>query len=127
MQQLLTNFMVVRLEEFYSKNLGVCTIACLKDKKYHEKFSKECGTRATNVLSPIHCTMCGPMQTSTHFTCTYFITFIDDYTRYTTMYLLHHKFNALEKFKSFKQLIAHQTNVQIKVLKIDNGSKCKSN
>jgi len=51
MQQLLTNFMVVGLEEFDFKNLSVCTIACLKGKKHHEKFSKEGGTRATNVLS----------------------------------------------------------------------------
>jgi hypothetical protein len=99
MQQLLTNFMVVRLQEFDSKNLCVCSIACLEGKKHHEKFSKEGGTRATNVLSLIYYKMCGPMQTSTHFNCTYFITYIDDYTRYTTIYLLHHKSNTLAKFK----------------------------
>lgn len=44
MQQLLTNFMVVGLQEFDSKNLCVCSIACLEGKKHHEKFSKEGGT-----------------------------------------------------------------------------------
>jgi hypothetical protein len=48
---------------------------------------------------------------------TYFITFVDDYTRYTTTYLLHHKFKALAKFK---QLVEIQINNYIEVLRANN-------
>ncbi len=69
--------------------------------------------------------ICGHIQTSTYYGCTYFITFIDDYTRYTIVYLLHYKFKAFAKFKQFKQLVENQTNYQIKVLRVDNGGEYK--
>jgi transposase InsO family protein len=97
---------------------------CLKGKKHHKKFPKEGGTRITNILGLIYYDICGPIQTSTHFGCTYFITFIDDYTRYTTTYFLHHKFEALAKFKQFVEI---QINNQIEVLRANNGCEYKSN
>jgi hypothetical protein len=120
---LLTNS-IVGLDKFYPKNSNVCT-TCIKGKQHCEKFPKEGGLKAINVLGLIHYDICGQIQTSTYYGCTYFITFIDDYKRYTIMYLLHHKSKAFAKFKQFKQLVENQTNYQIKVLRVDNGGEYK--
>ena len=42
------------------------------------------------------------MSTSARGGYEYFITFIDDYSRYGYIYLLCHKFETFEKFKEFK-------------------------
>jgi hypothetical protein len=49
------------------------------------------------ILEIIHSDICGPFQTHIHIGCTYFITFIDDKSRYTIVYSLKHlkKFNIL--------------------------------
>ncbi len=49
--------------------------------------------------------ICGHIQRSTYYGCIYFFTFIDDYTRYTFVYLLHYKSKVFAKFKQFKQLV----------------------
>ena len=38
----------------------------------------------------------------------YFISFIDDYSRYGHIYLMHHKFETLEKFKEYKAEVENQ-------------------
>ena len=42
------------------------------------------------------------MSTSARGGYEYFITFIDDYSKYGYIYLMNHKFEAFEKFKEFK-------------------------
>ena len=42
------------------------------------------------------------MSTSARGGYEYFITFIDDYSRYGYIYLMHHKSEAFDKFKEFK-------------------------
>ena len=65
----------------------------------------------------------------------YFITFIDDSSRYCYVYLLKHKDEALEKFTIFKNEVETQTKV-LKRLRSDRGGEytstsfdefCKSN
>jgi len=51
----------------------------------------------------------------------YFITFIDDYSRFTYVYLLRTKDEAFGKFKEFKKMVENQKKRQIKVLRSDRG------
>ena len=44
----------------------------------------------------------GPMQTQSFGGSHYFITFVDDYSRYSQTYFMKHKSEALDKFKEFK-------------------------
>ena len=60
------------------------------------------GYRAKEVLDLVHIDLCGPMSTSARGGYEYFITFIDDYSRYGYIYLMRHKSEAFEKFKEFK-------------------------
>ena len=58
--------------------------------------------KAKEVLDLVHTDICGPMSTSARGGYEYFITFINDYSRYGYIYLMHHKSEAFEKFKEFK-------------------------
>ncbi|CAJ2666407.1 unnamed protein product [Trifolium pratense] len=53
----------------------------------------------------------------------YFITFIDDYSRYMNIYLLHNKNEALDAFKAFKAEVENQCGKQIKVVRSDRGGE----
>jgi len=53
----------------------------------------------------------------------YFITFIDDYSRYMNVYLLHNINEALDAFKVFKAEVENQCGKQIKIVKSDRGGE----
>nr|GEU70735.1 hypothetical protein [Tanacetum cinerariifolium] len=53
----------------------------------------------------------------------YFITFVDDYSRYGYVYLLKHKHEVFEKFKVFKNEVENQLQKTIKGLRSDRGSE----
>ena len=53
----------------------------------------------------------------------YFITFIDDYSRYGYVYLLKHKSEALKKFKNYKTEVEKQLGRPIKSINNDRGGE----
>ena len=59
------------------------------------------GRRAQELLELAHTDVCGPMSTQAKGGYEYFITFIDDYSRYGYVYLIRRKFQAFENFKEF--------------------------
>jgi transposase InsO family protein len=56
----------------------------------------------------------------------YYLTFIDDYSRKTWLYLLKSKDEVFNKFQEFKAEIENLTNKKIKTLRIDNGGEYTS-
>ena len=53
----------------------------------------------------------------------YFITFIDDYSRYEYLYLLHEKSQSLDIFKIYKAEVENQLNRKIKAVRFDCGGE----
>ena len=53
----------------------------------------------------------------------YFISFIDDYSQYMYIYLLHNKNEALGVFKVFKAEVEKQCGKQIKIVRMDKGGE----
>jgi hypothetical protein len=53
----------------------------------------------------------------------YFVTFIDDYSRFTWIYFLHSKDEVFFVFKIFYAHIQTQFSAQIKILRSDNGGE----
>ncbi|KAK8696669.1 hypothetical protein V6N13_001801 [Hibiscus sabdariffa] len=66
------------------------------------------GERASDLLGLIHSDVCGPMNTQARGGFQYFVTFIDDFSRYGYIYLMRYKSEALEKFKEFKNEVPNQ-------------------
>ncbi|CAL9021696.1 unnamed protein product, partial [Prunus brigantina] len=53
----------------------------------------------------------------------YFITFIDDFSRFCYLYLIQTKSSAFEVFKIFKTEVENQLELKIKVLRSDRGGE----
>ena len=83
----------------------------------------EKGERAKELLELIHSDVCGPMTTPAREGFSYFITFIDDYSRYGYVYLMKYKSEAFEKFKEFRQEVEKQLRRSIKTLWSDRGGE----
>jgi hypothetical protein len=57
--------------------------------------------RASDLLELVHTDVCGPMSSVARCGFQYFITFIDDFSRYGYIYLMRHKLESFEKLKEF--------------------------
>ena len=53
----------------------------------------------------------------------FFISFIDDYSRYMYLYMLHNKNEALDVFKVFKAEVEKQCGKQIKIVRSNRGGE----
>jgi len=79
--------------------------------------------RKTNVLDLVHFDLCEFNGMLTRGGNRYFITFIDDCSRFTHVYLLKHKDDAFNAFKTYKAEVENQLSTTIKVLRSDRGGE----
>ena len=56
----------------------------------------------------------------------YFITFIDDCTRFCYVYLFNSKDEAIDAFKQYKNEVENQLNLKIKMIQSDRGGEYES-
>lgn len=81
------------------------------------------GRRAQELLELVHMDVCGPMSTQAKGGYEYFITFIDDYSRYGYVYLMRRKSETFEKFKEFRTEVENQLGKCIKAIRFDRGGE----
>ena len=71
----------------------------------------------------IHTDICGPLTPTALGGYKYFITFIDDFSIYGYVELIHEKSDSLNVFKAFKANVELQLGKLIKVVKSDRGGE----
>jgi len=111
--------MVKRINLKQIKDIPFC-VSYMIGKQHCLKFPKQAEHRAQHPLYLIHSDIKGPFD-PTHIGFKYFITFIDDFSRYTITYLLKLRSQALTKFQEYKAYSENFTNQTIKFLS-SNGS-----
>ena len=74
------------------------------EAKFTKKTCKQILNREAEPLSLIHSDLGDLKQTMTRWEKIYYITFIDDYSRYTKVYLLRNKDDVGENFSVYKKL-----------------------
>ena len=79
--------------------------------------------RANDLLEIIHTDVCSPMSVEARGRYHYFLTFLDDWSRYEHIYLMKHKSETFEKFKEFQSEVENRRNKKIKFLRSDHGCK----
>uniref|UniRef100_A0A2N9IG39 Integrase catalytic domain-containing protein n=1 Tax=Fagus sylvatica TaxID=28930 RepID=A0A2N9IG39_FAGSY len=99
-------------------DLPICE-PCLAGKACRKPFGK--AVRATQSLELIHSDICGPMNVKARHGASYFLTFIDDYTRYGYVQLIAHRYEALDCFKRFVAEVENQHEKSLKALRTDRG------
>lgn len=98
-------------------------IACLEGKMSAKSYPVGEAKRATQPLELIHSDVCGPMPEASWGGAKYFVTFTDDYTRRSFVYLIRNKNEVMSCFIYFKKLVEKQLGLSIKVLRSDNGGE----
>ena len=94
-------------------------VNCINGKQTNK--SKKGAKRSTNLLEIIHTDIyCPDMDANSP---KYFITFIDDYSRYMYLYLLRSKDEVLDAFKVFKAEVENQYGKHIKIVRSNKGGE----
>ena len=82
--------------------------------------------RNTELLELIHSDLCEFEGILTRGGNRYIITFIDDFSKYTTIYLLKNKSDAFEKFQDFLKEVENQFSRKIKRIRSDRDREYES-
>ena len=86
---------------------------------------KHSETKTSKALEIIHNDLWGPTPTESNQSFRYYISFIDDKTRYTWIYRLTRKSQALTLFMSFKNQVEKSLELKIETLQYDMGGEYK--
>lgn len=82
--------------------------------------------KATQKLACLHSDVCGPFPVESLGKNLYFVTFIDEYSRYATVKLIKHKSEVFKVFVEVKNFLEKQTGCKVKVLQTDGGTEYNS-
>ncbi|UYV77601.1 hypothetical protein LAZ67_15001684 [Cordylochernes scorpioides] len=96
-------------------------VQCIQGKLTETPFPKKTEYRATETLQLVHSDVCGPLPTNSLSGKRYFITFTDDYSRYTKVYLLKGKDEVYEKIKDYVISAHTEFGKNIQTIRTDNG------
>jgi len=98
-------------------------VPCLKAKQTKGSFPKGEARRASEILEIVHSDVCETSDGLSREGFKYFVTFIDDKTRYTYIGLLKQKSEVFDKFREYKSKVERHTGKHIKYLRSDNGGE----
>lgn len=104
------------------ENLPFCE-SCVNGKIHRKPHPPIDKITTTRVLEKIHSDVCGPLPVESFGRALYFVTFIDDYSRHTSVAFIRSKTEVLQKFKDFKAKVENFFGQKIKILKTDNGTE----
>ena len=107
-----------------SEDMKFCE-GCVKGKQKRNSFPKGQATRATELLEIVHSDVCGPMQTTSLGGNRYFVTFIDDKSRYTAIYFMKSKDQVLEKFREYEAMATTVSGNKIKTMTASDSTDKK--
>ena len=100
--------------------------ACMAGKLNTTPFPKKSSHRASRIGQIIHSDVVGPMQTLSRSGSRYFVTFIDDYSRYVTVFPMKHKSDVFQCFLEFANRVQNHTGRPITTLRTDNGTEYRN-
>ena len=108
------------LISYKDEDTKTCEI-CIQAKMSKRPFPKV--ERNSELLDLVHSDICELNGILTRGGNRYFITFIDDHSRYTYVYLMKHKDQAFQMFKIYKSEVENQKGKKIKILRSDRGGE----
>ena len=99
--------------------------ACVKGKQTRSSFQSR-SSHSTMPLELVHSDVCGKMNSPSLGGGEYFLTFIDDCTHYTWVYVLKHKSEVFKRFQKWKALVENISGQKLKALRTDRGGEYTS-
>lgn len=116
---------------------------CVLGKGHRQPIPKKSNTRATKLLELVHSDVNGPLEVPSLGGSRYFVTFIDDFSRWTSLYTMKAKSETFDCFRKYHTNVERHTGAKIgsvnmisrtkktveelKALRTDNGGEYLSN
>ena len=116
---------------------------CLTGKAHRISIPKQSSSRSSQLLELVHSDVNGPIEVPSIGGSRYFVTFIDDFSRWTSLYTMKKKSDTINCFKAFHAYAEKHTGArlknfnvihrsrkgaeELKTLRSDNGGKYISN
>jgi len=101
-----------------------CDVCSLSKSVYHRPAESSGHNKATRVFELTHTDLSGKFSVPSIGKRNYYITSIDDYTRYAAIVFLTEKSDAASAIKTFVKQIEKQYDTTIKRFRHDNGGEC---
>ena len=95
--------------------------SCQLGKHTRVAFPQQLNNRANSPFELAHTDVRGPCRTASTLGFQYFVTFIDDYSRCTWLFLIKNRAELYSTFQKFYAEILTQFNISIRVLRSDNA------
>ncbi|MCO5552522.1 hypothetical protein L7F22_006034 [Adiantum nelumboides] len=99
---------------------------CVLGKMHRFAFSQDGSVRATRKLQLVHSDVCGPMRTPSVGNSLYFVTFIDDFSRFCWVYPLKAKSVVFAIFQHYVSMVENETGCKVQTLRTDRGGEYMS-
>ena len=96
---------------------------CTMGKQNRLPFPKASQHQSSQPLELVYSDVCGPMSVDSVGGSKFFVTFIDSYSRFTTVYMMKVKSEVFGKFNEFLQMSENLTEKRLKTLRSDNGGE----
>jgi len=88
---------------------------CLRGKMTRAPFIKK-NKQEIQILKIVHSDVCSPMRVESHGRAKYFVTFIDDRSKWCEVHFLRAKSEVIDAFKEYKALVENLRDKKIKYL-----------
>ncbi|MCO5602817.1 hypothetical protein L7F22_056956 [Adiantum nelumboides] len=99
---------------------------CVLGKMHRFAFSQDGSVRATQKLQLVHSDVCGPMRMPSVGNSLYFVTFIDDFSRFCWVYPLKEKSDVFAVFQHYVSMVENETGCKVQTLRTDRGGEYMS-
>ena len=124
LQRMAKGELVRQLDYNASRSIGFCE-TCVGGKHHRTPFNSS-KTQSTELLELVHSDVCGKISEKSLGGAQYFLTFTDDKSRYSWVYILHSKDQVFDRFLEWKALVEKSTKKKIKTFRTDNGGEYTS-
>ena len=99
---------------------------CVLGKSKRLSFPKKSNHRSSQPLELVHADVCGPLHVVSVGGSRWFVAFVDDYSRYVSVYMMKSKDEVFDKFMQFVKSSENAIGKKIKKLRSDNGGEFTS-
>lgn len=101
--------------------------SCIEGKQARKPFKVDhVGKRSSRVLELIHTDVCGPITPVSRTGKKYFVSFIDDWSRFVKVYPITSKSEVLDCFEEYVQTAEAKFDVRVSRVRCDNGGEYRN-
>jgi transposase InsO family protein len=115
------DFMAKHLLNFSFQSNNACDV-CALAKQSRLPFSVS-SISSVRPFELIHCDIWGPYKIASSSGAKYFLTIVDDYSRFTWVFFIHHKSETQYLLANFFSFVQTQFHVSIANIRVDNGGE----